>query len=40
MTCREKLKKEHPDKVDDKYTGGCEGCPDTYGYLEPPKEVL
>ena len=27
MTCREKLKMEHPDKVDAKSPGGCCGCP-------------
>ena len=36
MTCREKLKLEHPDKVNDGHTGGCEGCPDCYGYLRMP----
>ena len=33
MTCREKLKIEHPIFVNDKYTGGCRGCPGEYGYL-------
>lgn len=33
MTCREKLKIEHPILVNDKYTGGCNGCPHHYGYL-------
>ena len=28
MTCREKLKKEHPEDVDEKWGGGCYGCPD------------
>lgn len=34
MTCREKLKMEHPDEIGDNYTGGCFGCPNDYGYLE------
>jgi hypothetical protein len=29
MTCREKLKIEHPDEVDGRWIGGCFGCPDT-----------
>lgn len=33
MTCREKLKLEHPDKIDNECGGGCHGCPSTYGYL-------
>lgn len=33
MTCREKLKMEHPDFVDDGYAGGCLGCPNDYGYI-------
>lgn len=36
MTCREKLKIEHPDEVKERYYGGCCGCPHTYGYLDPP----
>lgn len=28
MTCREKLKIEHPEEVDEKWGGGCYGCPD------------
>ena len=35
MTCREKLKMEHPDGVSDIYDGGCKGCPNNYGYLPP-----
>lgn len=34
MTCREKLKKEHPELVRDGACGGCVGCPDDYGYLD------
>lgn len=36
MTCREKLKIEHPYSVNAKYCGGCFDCPDSYGYLECP----
>lgn len=36
MTCREKLKLEHPEKVDPEYTGGCSCCPHDYGYLVAP----
>lgn len=28
MTCREKLKMEHPEDVDEKWGGGCYSCPD------------
>lgn len=33
MTCREKLRQEHPMEIDPKYEGGCFGCPSTYGYM-------
>lgn len=36
MTCREKLKIEHPELVDDGFIGGCCSCPDDYGYLDIP----
>ena len=37
MTCREKLKQEHPSKIDPKNAwGGCEGCPSDYNYLVNP----
>ena len=36
MTCREKLKSEHPEFVNDIYYGGCMHCPKTYKYLERP----
>ena len=36
MTCREKLKMEHPEYVNDVYAGGCDWCPHMYGYLERP----
>lgn len=35
MTCREKLKKEHPDYIGN-YVGGCLACPDDYGYMDKP----
>lgn len=37
MTCREKLKIEHPKNIDLSHYGGCVGCPDHYGYLECPE---
>lgn len=37
MTYREKLKQEFPQFVGDQYTGGCNGCPDDYGYI---KDIL
>lgn len=36
MTCREKLKQEHPDKINDFYVAGCSGCPHKYGYANKP----
>lgn len=36
MTCREKLKREHPDKIDPNTIAGCVGCPDDYDYIDPP----
>jgi hypothetical protein len=36
MTCRERLAIEHPELVDSKYTGGCNACPDGFGYLDDP----
>lgn len=38
MTCREKLKIEHPEAVSDRFLGGCEGCPSVYGYLPDPQD--
>lgn len=32
MTFREKLKREHPEMVNERYIGGCKGCPSGYGY--------
>lgn len=34
MTFREKLKKEHPEEVGTQFIGGCNRCPDDYGYEE------
>lgn len=36
MTCREKLKAEHPLMVGDYNIAGCAGCPSEYGYLPDP----
>jgi hypothetical protein len=37
MTCREKLKIEHPTELSDMWIGGCLGCPDeeTRRYIAP-----
>lgn len=32
MTYRELLQKEHPERVDERYIGGCDSCPSDYGY--------
>ncbi|ANU74406.1 hypothetical protein [Blautia pseudococcoides] len=32
MTFKEKLQQEHPVLVNEKWQGGCNGCPETYGY--------
>ena len=37
MTCREKLKREHPESVSDLLWGGCMGCPSSYDYLDDPE---
>lgn len=37
MTCREKLKLEHPELVGDIWAGNCSGCPHTYGYMHKPE---
>ena len=36
MTCREKLKIEHPECIDESICCGCSGCPHHYGYLDRP----
>ena len=33
LTFREKLKQEHPQKVDERCGGGCYGCPKDYDYI-------
>lgn len=38
MTCREKLTKEHPEYISPQYYGGCNGCPNDYGYLPAPPD--
>lgn len=37
MTCKEKLMLDRPDLVDEKYSGGCCGCPSMRGYLRDPE---
>lgn len=37
MTCREKLKLEHPECSESIELGGCTGCPSDYGYLSDPR---
>lgn len=32
MTFKEKLQKEHPEMLDDRFGGGCMGCPSNRGY--------
>ena len=39
MTCREKLKIEHPEFVSPSYFGECLDCPITYGYLPKSKRL-
>ena len=34
MTCREKLKMEHPELVSDEFLIECIGCPSDYDYLD------
>ena len=36
MTFREKLEEEHPACVEPRFYGGCDRCPDSYGY-EPKR---
>jgi hypothetical protein len=36
MTCREKLKREHPNEINERYSGGCTKCPADYCYLDDP----
>lgn len=37
-TCRERLKREYPELINEKWAGGCLNCPDHYGYAPEPKE--
>ena len=39
MTCREKLKIEHPESITPFSFGGCRGCPHNYGYLPLSKRL-
>ena len=39
MTCREKLKIEHPEFINPFHFGGCFDCPITYGYLPKSKRL-
>lgn len=32
MTLKEKLAREHPECINSKNPGGCDGCPKEYGY--------
>lgn len=34
MTFREKLMIEHPERINARCGGGCEGCPQDYGYAD------
>ena len=36
ITCREKLKREIPENIDDAFYGGCYGCPHIYEYAKRP----
>ena len=40
ITYRDLLRRDHPDEVDEKYEGGCFGCPSGYGYCDPEDGVL
>lgn len=33
-TCRQRLQREHPEKINSYAGGGCVGCPDDYGYIK------
>lgn len=37
-TFRDRLKREHPEYVDDMYGGGCKGCPHDYGYEDKARK--
>lgn len=38
MTCREKLREEHPEAISNDYAGGCLGCPGKYWDGYPLRE--
>lgn len=37
ITCREKLKQQYPNLVNESFAGGCCACPHHYKYLPRPK---
>lgn len=39
MTFKEKLMIEHPEKVGDRFEGGCANCPSDYGYIPLDEEI-
>lgn len=39
MTYREKLRKEHPEYINEDCLGGCDGCPHEYGYGKKKEEI-
>lgn len=39
-TCRERLKRKHPECIDRAYIGGCYGCPIDYGYAGYPDDCF
>lgn len=39
-TFRERLKREHPESVDDAFVGGCALCPCDYGYEPEPEYCI
>ena len=39
MTYREKLQKEHPERIDEDSLGGCYACPYEYGYEKKKEEI-
>ena len=39
MTYLEKLKKEHPEAINDYCYSQCEGCPSQYSYVKDDEEV-
>ena len=36
MTCRERLRIEHPEKTGENFVAGCLACPHNYGYAQRP----